>query len=161
MLELACLEQIVSEEETYVLHVKVPKSAYLAWKMAFEALEDIAKDVHYKHRLAEERSEKRREEWEAERREKIRQILSQIRNFYYVNLENGIHPKETMKEITKKWKDYRLERDEFKEELRSKRDLEVIKYHQAGLNSIQIAGKTGIPSPTIRKVILLYQKNSV
>ena len=161
MSPIAELDKVISESETITLQITIPQELFLFYKLIFEAFESISKDLHYKARLAEIRSEERKAEWDRERKQEFDAIKDKMRQFYQACLNTGISDKAAMKKVTVQFKDYSWLRKEFREELKAKRDLEIIRLCSEGLNSFQLSERTGISSSTIRKIILQYSKTGI
>ena len=153
MLELLELERIVADEESYTLHLKIPKFLFPFYKDFFRSIEGFASEMNYKTRLAEQLSDHKQAERDKERRMKHDAIKAEMRELYRTRLSEARSHVEAMKCVTSTYKPYTWLREQLKKEIQVQWELAISKMLAEGKTSFQIADVLGISPGSVRKIM--------
>lgn len=153
MLELLELERIIADEESYTLHLKIPKSLLGFYKDFFRNLEGFAYQMSYKARMAEQLSDHKQAERDKERRMKHDAIKAEMRALYQAKLSETRSHVEAIKALTSAYKLYKWLREQLKREIQAQWELAIPKMLADGKTSFQIADVLGISPGAVRKIM--------
>ena len=153
MLDIIHLEEVIEEEEAYLLRVRIPKSLYPFYRNIFDNFQAVAENLNYKADIARQRGqdskERRKREEEArdlETRTKMKTLYARV----FKEAKRHRH-KEAMKAVTHKFRRYWWVIKVFRKNIEAQRCRDISKLRKEGVTRRLLAKKFGCTMQTISR----------
>ncbi|MCR4286805.1 MAG: LuxR C-terminal-related transcriptional regulator [Deltaproteobacteria bacterium] len=146
------IDKIKSAGDTFELRFIVSKDLYPHFKSVLEIIGAMSVTMGRMARVAEQLSDERRAARDKELRGRDDVVLAQIKA-RFGELCDTLPCIEAQKVITKEFREWWWIRQRWLDEIRVKREFEIMRLHGKGLSSKEIAKRVGLHPGTVRNLL--------
>lgn len=153
MLEFIELQKTLEDEESIIFQFKMKKDMVHAFTLVLQGFHMATENLCFKIRMSETKIKAQKEAREKELQERFRGIKDDIRKAYFKHFEAVKDTRKAFKIVRTEFKIYNWLVTSVQKEFKMKRDLEIERLSNQGIESKKIAKKLGVSHGYVRKTI--------
>lgn len=153
MLDLIEIEKVLDESENVTFTLSIKKEMLDGFIMVFNGLMEVNNHLCVKIKTAENKVKARIDAHQKATRAQHEAVKDHIRETYLEHLKDTLNSREAFKRTKTKYVEYAWLVAKIRKEFKAKRELEIIRLHNKGLKSREVAQKVHISPGAVRKII--------